>query len=123
MNQDFVRTESYSPSLPRFSEYYKTFSNVLTIRTVASEYLTAMKLRSGRQYNSDLSDVLGILAEHEKSGKPITMERIQKAVVDLYGEWNTLPKASQNFTKEAAFSAPFAEMAPPNSSAFSPFSS
>lgn len=110
LNQDFVRTESYSPSLSRFSEYYKTFSNVLTIRTVAAEYLIAMKLRSGRQYKSDLSDVLGILAEHEKSGKPITMERIQKAVVDLYGEWNTLPKASQNFITNVMLDGHYSEL-------------
>ncbi len=44
LNQDFVRTEYYSPSLSRFFEYYKTYSNVLTIRTVAAEYLIAMKL-------------------------------------------------------------------------------
>ena len=75
----------------------KTYSNVLTIRTVAAEYLIAMKLRSGRQYKSDLSDVLGILAEHEKRGTPITMEQIQKAVTDLYGDWSSLSDVSQAF--------------------------
>ena len=97
LNQDFVQTESYSASLARFSVYYKTYSNVLTIRTISAEYLIAMKLRSGRQYKSDLSDVLGILAEHEKARKPITMERIKTAVTELYGEWNALPESSQNF--------------------------
>lgn len=52
--------------LTQFSVYYKTCSNIVTIRTVAAEYLIAMKLRSGRQYKSELSDVLGVLAEHEK---------------------------------------------------------
>ncbi|MBQ1465645.1 MAG: hypothetical protein IIZ17_03085 [Eubacteriaceae bacterium] len=97
LNQDFVKTESYSPSLIRFSAYYKTYSNVLTIRTIASEYLIAMKLRSGRQYKSDLSDVIGILAEHEKKGSPITMDRIKKAVSDLYGKWDSLPEVSREF--------------------------
>ena len=97
LNQDFVRTVSYSPKLACFSQYYKTYSNVLTIRTVLAEYLIAMKLRSGRQYKSDLSDVLGILAEHEKQGNPITMERIQRAVSDLYGNWDALPESSRNF--------------------------
>lgn len=97
LNQDFIQTESYSPELARFSRYHRTYSNVLTIRTVAAEYLVAMKLRSGRQYKSDLSDVLGILAEHEKSGNQITMECIQKAVRDLYGDWNAIPEASRNF--------------------------
>jgi len=110
LNQDFVRTESYSPKLSGFSEYYRTFSNVLTIRTVSAEYLIAMKLRSGRQYKSDLSDVLGILAEHEKNGKPITPERIRKAVSDLYGEWNALPEASRNFIENAMQYGHFSEM-------------
>ena len=81
LNQDFVRTESYSPSLSRFSEYYKTYSNVLTIRTVAAEYLIAMKLRSGRQYKSDLSDVLGILAEHEKKLHRLHWSRFRKLLL------------------------------------------
>ena len=97
LNQDFMQTESYSPGLTQFSEYYKTYSKVLTIRTVAAEYLIAMKLRSGRQYKSDLSDVLGILAEHEKNGNSITLSQIQKAVSDLYGSWDELPNTSQSF--------------------------
>lgn len=97
LNADFKNTESYTPKLYEFSVYYKTYSNVLSIRTVSAEYLIAMKLRSGRQYKSDLSDVLGILAEHEKRGLPITMEQIQNAVTDLYGDWASLSDASQAF--------------------------
>ena len=66
LNADFMRTASYTPKLNQYSSYYKTFSNVLAIRTVTAEYLIAMKLRSVRKYKHDLSDVLGILAEHEK---------------------------------------------------------
>ena len=110
LNQDFIQTETYSPSLSRFSRYYKTYSNVLTIRTVTAEYLIAMKLRSGRQYKSDLSDVLGILAEHETSRKPITLERIHKAVSDLYGGWSTLPEASQNFISNVMRDGHFSEL-------------
>ena len=97
LNDDFKNTVSYSPALVQHSEYYRTFSNVMTVRTVSSEYLIAMKLRSGRQYKRDLSDVLGILAEHEKKDSAVTMEQIQKAVTNLYGDWNALPEASQNF--------------------------
>ena len=73
LNADFMNTDSYSVNLSQFSVYYKTYSNTVTIRTVAAEYLIAMKLRSGRQYKSDLSDILGVLAEHEKRGTPISM--------------------------------------------------
>lgn len=110
LNQDFIRTESYSPGLIRFSEYYRTYANVLTIRTVTAEYLIAMKLRSGRQYKSDHSDVLGILAEHERNGNPITMERIQKAVIDLYGGWDALPEASQRFISNVMRDGRFSEL-------------
>ncbi len=100
LNADFKNTASYTPKLEEYSVYYKTYSNVLTIRTVAAEYLIAMKLKSGRQYKSDLSDVLGILAEHEKRGTPITMDQIQKAVKDLYGKWESIPKTSQAFIED-----------------------
>ena len=97
LNADFTNTDSYSVKLSQFSVYYKTYANIVTIRTVAAEYLIAMKLRSGRQYKSDLSDILGVLAEHEKRGTPITMEQIRKAVADLYGDWESLPETSQTF--------------------------
>lgn len=97
LNADFKDTVSYTPKLYEFSAYYRTFSNVLVVRTISAEYLIAMKLRSGRQYKSDLSDVLGILAEHEKRGDPITIEKIRKAVVDLYGNWDLLSDTSNLF--------------------------
>ncbi|MBR2810727.1 MAG: hypothetical protein IKD69_05030 [Solobacterium sp.] len=97
LNADFMNTDSYSVKLSQFSVYYKTYATIVTIRTVAAEYLIAMKLRSGRQYKSDLSDILGILAEHEKRGMPISMDQIRKAVTDLYGAWESLPETSQAF--------------------------
>ncbi|MBO6054951.1 MAG: hypothetical protein J6P31_05465 [Oscillospiraceae bacterium] len=110
LNADFTNTESYSAKLPQFSVYYKTYSNVVTIRTVKAEYLIAMKLRSGRQYKSDLSDVLGILAEHEKRGTPISMDQIQKAVVDLYGGWEALSASSQAFIENVMANGHFEEL-------------
>lgn len=86
LNEDFKRTVSYSPALVRFSTYYKTFANVLEVRTVNAEYLIAMKLRSKRIYRNDRSDIVGILAEHEKNGGKLTLERIEKAYEDLYGK-------------------------------------
>ena len=97
LNSDFKRTDSYTPKIVQFSDFYKRFYNILDVRTVAGEYLIAMKLRSGRQYKSDLSDVLGILSEHEKRGVPIGFEQIKKAVTDLYGDWKLLPETSLEF--------------------------
>lgn len=88
LNSDFQKTDSYSPKIVQYSKYYKTFSHILTIRTIKAEYLIAMKLVSGRRYKKDLSDIVGILAEQEKNGEPVNYEMIDHAMVDLYGNWD-----------------------------------
>jgi len=99
LNTDFKTTKSYSGKLAEISVYYKTFSNILTVRTVSSEYLVAMKLMSGRQYKNDLSDIVGILWEHQKRGTPISYEAVDQAVGVLYGGWKGIPPISQEFIK------------------------
>ena len=101
LNADFMHTGSYSPKLDEFSVYYKSFYGVLSVRTIAAEYLIAMKLRSGRKNKNDLSDVIGILAEHEKKGEPITFEKIETAVTNLYGAWDDFPEDSKPFIEDA----------------------
>lgn len=101
LNSDFMRTDSYTPKLEQFSVYYKTFSNVLQIRTVSAEYLIAMKLRSGRKYKNDLSDIIGILAEHERRGDPISKDRIDMAVRNLYGGWDGFSADMVSFIHDA----------------------
>ena len=101
LNDDFVRTESYTPRIIRYSRYYKTFSNVVTYRTVTGEYLLAMKLKAGRAYKYDRSDVIGILWEQEKMGDPLTMDRIRKAVTDLYDSYDVLSDEVKDFVEAA----------------------
>ena len=110
LNEDFKATASYSQKLTQYSTYYRTFSNVLTVRTIAAEYLIAMKLCSGRQYKSDLSDVLGILAEHERNGNPISLERIKNAASELYGDFEALPETSKNFIVNVIQDGNFSEL-------------
>lgn len=105
LNTDFQNTRSYSPKLMEVSVYYKTFSNVLTVRTVSAEYLIAMKLISGRKYKNDLSDVIGILEEHRKKGTPISYERIDAAMRDLYGDWESVPADAVEFIQKV-YAAP-----------------
>ena len=81
----------------RVSKYYKTYSNVLTIRTISSEYLVAMKLMSGRPYKNDLSDIVGILYEHERLGNPITLDLVKKATEELYDSWKNISEQSRTF--------------------------
>lgn len=100
LNADFQKTGSYSGRIVQFSSFYKTFNQVLDVRVVTGEYLIAMKLRAFRQYKNDLSDIIGVLSEHEKRGDPITFERIDKAVTDLYGSWDGFPKGARDFISD-----------------------
>lgn len=101
LNADFMHTLSYSPKLEQYSVYYKSFYGVLNVRTISAEYLIAMKLCSGRKYKNDLSDIIGILYEHEKQNIPITMNKIRQAVTNLYGKWEYISADSQKFIEDA----------------------
>lgn len=92
LNDDFKNTTSYTPKLVNYSVYYRTFSNVVTIRTITGEYLVAMKLKAFRKYKHDISDIVGIMREHERMGKPLTFEQIDTAVKNLYDGWENMPE-------------------------------
>lgn len=97
LNADFQKTGSYSSKLLQYSSFYKTFNQALNVRVVTGEYLIAMKLRAFRQYKNDLSDIIGVLAEHEKRSDPMTFERIEKAVTAIYGSWDDFPNGAKDF--------------------------
>ena len=101
LNSDFKKTNSYTPKLVEISKHYRTFSNVLNIRTVDAEYLVAMKLRSGRKYKHDLSDVIGILAEHKKRGEDLVFTQVEKAVIELYDSWEAISADVRQFINDA----------------------
>ena len=100
LNTDFMKTTSYSTKIVQYAKYYRTFSNIVTFRTIAGEYLLTMKLMAGRQYKYDLSDVIGILWEHEKSSSSISLDQIKKAAADLYGSYDKLPEYSRLFIEK-----------------------
>lgn len=95
LNTDFTNTASYSSELTVHSEYVCTRSNVVEIRTVKGPYLIAMKLVSGRRYKADLSDIVGILYEHQLAGTPIDFTMIDHAMIDLYGSWDKVDDYSR----------------------------
>lgn len=107
LNMDFQKTSSYSVGLLQHSLYYKSFKQVLDVRVVTAEYLIAMKLRAYRPYKNDLSDIIGILYEHEKLGDPITFARIDTAVTDLYGTWVGFPDGAKDFIESALLSGDY----------------
>ncbi len=109
LNTDFMETTSYSSKIAQYSQYYRTFSNIVTFRTVSGEYLLAMKLMAGRQYKFDLSDIIGILWEHEKNGAPITLAQVKKAADDLYGSYDKIPERSKQFIESVIVENSFEE--------------
>lgn len=110
LNADFMKTSSYSPRLSSFSKPYKTFHQILNVRYVSGEYLIAMKLKSGREYKNDLSDIIGILAEQKKSGEPITLEQITTAIGNLYGGMDRIDNKSVSFIQAVLDNGRFEEM-------------
>ena len=85
INQDFKKTDSYSPWISEYSKHYKTFANILEVRILPPEYNVAMKLASLREYKYDMSDVVGIIHSEK-----VTRDSIDKAVNDLYGGYDKL---------------------------------
>ena len=110
LNADFKNTNSYSPKLSQYSKHYRTYSNVLNIRTINAEYLVAMKLMSGRRYKKDLSDIVGILSEQERMGEPLSYQKIDSAVKNLYGGWENITEYAIQLLKAALASENLMEL-------------
>lgn len=110
INNDFMKTDSYTPRILQYSKYYHMYSNAIAYRTVTGEYLLAMKLKSGRQYKYDRSDVIGILWEQEKKGDPLTIERIKKAVEDLYDSYDVISDEMKSFVENAVRDGNYEEL-------------
>ena len=110
LNADFMQTSSYSSNLDYYCNYYRTFSNVLHVRTVSAEYLVAMKLKAGRRYKHDKSDIVCILAEHEKRGQSISLNEIKKAVTNLYEDWQSISEDMREFIEDVYQCASFDEL-------------
>jgi len=110
LNSDFMRTDSYSSKLTQYSKFYRKYSGILEVRTVSAEYLVAMKLKAGRAYKHDRSDVIGVLAEHEKKGEPISLDAVKTAVTNLYGGWESISKEMQEFIENAYIAGDFSRL-------------
>lgn len=100
LNEDFKHTKSYSPKIIEYSKFYKKFCGCLTVRTIADEYLLAMKLCSARNYKKDLSDIVGILKENVERNTPINFDKINNAVINLYGSWDIIDNEVKNMLIE-----------------------
>lgn len=84
LNDDFIKTDSYSKNIFIYSDYYKTYSNLIEVRIIDAIHLIAMKLKSFRSFKRDQSDIVGILLEEKQKGIFIKKDNIINAYVDLY---------------------------------------
>lgn len=103
LNADFCDTESFSPKIIQYSQFYRQYANVLNVRIMTGKYLVAMKMKSWRSYKNDISDIIGILCEQLHMGKPLTYEEIIQALDDLYGGHEDIPEETlqsvRNYTE------------------------
>ena len=96
INADFVKTDSYTPKLIQYSSFYKSYANgALIVRTIKDEYLIAMKMVAARKYKHDYSDIFGIIKENSS----ISLESIKKAIINLYGNEDVVPKVMMEFVE------------------------
>lgn len=110
LNSDFTRTNSYSKNLVEHSVYYTCFQKVLNVRTIKDEYLIAMKMVSARVYKNDLSDIVGILMNQKDNVDQINIEKIEKAVLDLYGNTNIVNKDVWNIIERMLTNVSYQEL-------------
>lgn len=97
INDDFTKTDSYSPHLREYSSFYKTYAQILDVRIVEREYLIATKLVAAREDKHDLSDIVGIMKEAQEKKDNISFADIDKAICQLYGSWERVNKKTQAF--------------------------
>lgn len=101
INTDFMNSNSYSDKISQYSSYYKSYGNdTLIVRTIRDEYLLAMKVVSGRKYKNDYSDIYGIINYCNNHNKQITVELLNKAIVDLYESIEKANKDAYEFAKK-----------------------
>ena len=85
LNNSFLKTTSFSNKLIEVSKFYKTYNQVLDVRTISDEYLIAMKLEAFRKYKYDLSDIVNVLYSMEGKREE-NVEKIKKAYNYLYSK-------------------------------------
>jgi hypothetical protein len=112
LNDDFKKTDSFTPNIIQYSQYLRTFANCVQIRSVTAGYLVAMKLRSFRTYKHDLSDVIGVVAEERKRGNFLTLDMVQKCTKDLYAVKFIIPKRGKEENNETNIHPRFRRSSP-----------
>ena len=110
LNQDFIKTRSYSNKIGKYAKPYKTFSYCITYKIIDREYLIAMKLASFRKYKNDISDIIGILITEYERNNEITLEQIKQAVINLYGYYDYIGNEAIEFIEKTMSNSKYLSM-------------
>ncbi|MCR5505720.1 MAG: hypothetical protein K6F07_01840 [Bacilli bacterium] len=101
INQDFVKTPSYSPKLIEKGKMFAKYGQFLTVFYLEPKYLIAMKLKSSRPTGGDLDDIVMMIYELRFKNMPITYEEIIEAYEYLYSDYSNTYDYFLVKTKEA----------------------
>ena len=63
INQDFVKTPSYSPAITEKAKLFSKYGNYINVLSLDAKYLIAMKLKSSRPTGGDLDDIVMMIYE------------------------------------------------------------
>ena len=58
-------------------------------------------MMSARNYKNDLSDIIGIIAEHQQRQLPLTWEMVERAMLELYGSWERVASETVQLVRNA----------------------
>ena len=102
LNQDFIKTPSYSSKLIEVSTILKKYGQNLKIFSLPPRFLIAMKLKSSRPTGGDLDDVVYMIYELRYKNIGIEYKDVIDAYKTLYDDFSNtydyfLKKAEEAF--------------------------
>ena len=102
INQDFVKTPSYSAKIVDKAKLFSKYGNFINVYILEPKYMIAMKLKSSRPTGGDLDDVIMMIYELRYKNNSITFKEIIDAYKDLYPDFSNtydyfLEKAEKAF--------------------------
>lgn len=88
INQDFIKTPSYSPIIKEKAKLFAKYGNYINILYLDAKYLIAMKLKSSRPTGGDLDDIIMMIYELRYKNMNISYKEIINAYRELYSDFS-----------------------------------
>lgn len=88
INQDFMKTPSYSPKIIEKEKLFSKYGKFIRLWFLEPKYLIAMKLKSSRPTGGDLDDVIMMIYELRYKHVSISYNEIISAYKELYPDFS-----------------------------------